>query len=305
MGDGCSTCVGLNFDAQEILAASHNSNIETVFLKLDFVKAFDSVSWDSLFELLLARGFGYRWIGWIKTCLLSGTSSILVIGKPGKYIQCRKGLRQGDPLSPCLFFIVTDTLTRILSLSDGNGSIQKVAPSLDRMILLAYIMPMTHFSLCWAMLYPSSLLSYLFTHLRWWRVSKSILTNHVPTTWVDVKRWAREPLPFSNAILVHCHLTTLGYQSKWPHSQGRIDNHLLKELRKNLPLGRVALYLRAVGSFSWTPVYLHCLYTLCPTILRSGWSWALIVSVMPSSGKAKRTFMEEFAWLIGNLFAPI
>jgi len=40
---------------REILAASHNSNIETIFLKLDFEKTFDSVSWDFLIELLLAR----------------------------------------------------------------------------------------------------------------------------------------------------------------------------------------------------------------------------------------------------------
>ena len=44
--------------AQEIFAASNNSNLEAIFLKLDFEKAFDFVSWDFLFELLLARGFG-------------------------------------------------------------------------------------------------------------------------------------------------------------------------------------------------------------------------------------------------------
>jgi len=49
--------------ANEVLAASHNSNIEADFLKLDFAKVFDSVSWDFLFELLLARGFGEYWIG--------------------------------------------------------------------------------------------------------------------------------------------------------------------------------------------------------------------------------------------------
>ena len=71
-----------------------------MFFKLDFEKAFDFINWDFHFELLLARGFGQRQIDWIKVYLLSGNSSILINGKPENYIQYRKDLRQGDPLSP-------------------------------------------------------------------------------------------------------------------------------------------------------------------------------------------------------------
>ena len=78
---------------------THDSDIEVVFLKIDFENAFDSVNWDFLFELLKARGFGQRWIDWIKICLFSGTSSILVNGKPDNYIKCLKSLRQGDLLA--------------------------------------------------------------------------------------------------------------------------------------------------------------------------------------------------------------
>ena len=91
--------------AHEIIVTMHDSDLEAVFLKLDFKKAFDSVSWDFLFELLNARKFGQRWIDWIKVCLLSGTSFTLVNEKPGNYIKYRKGLRQGDSLSPVSSFL--------------------------------------------------------------------------------------------------------------------------------------------------------------------------------------------------------
>ena len=81
--------------AQEILVASHNSNFEAIFLELNFEKAFDSVSWDFFFELLVARGFVQGWIGRIKACLLSGTSSILVNGKPVITFNVRRALDKG------------------------------------------------------------------------------------------------------------------------------------------------------------------------------------------------------------------
>jgi len=43
---------------------------------------------------------------WLGQSLFSETSSILFngYGKPGNYSQCRKGLQQGDPLSPTSSF---------------------------------------------------------------------------------------------------------------------------------------------------------------------------------------------------------
>jgi len=87
--------------------------IPKVLLKLDISKAFDTLSWSFLFEALEAYGFSTNWRGWISTLLRTATSRILLNGQPGPIIQHRRGVRQGDPLSPMLFILAMDVLNRL------------------------------------------------------------------------------------------------------------------------------------------------------------------------------------------------
>jgi len=81
-----------------------------VILKLDFEKAYDKVKWPFLQQVLRLKGFSNKWISWIQQVTEKGTVGIKVNDNIGHYFQTKKGVRQGDPLSPILFNIVVDIL---------------------------------------------------------------------------------------------------------------------------------------------------------------------------------------------------
>ena len=53
---------------------------EGVILKLDFTKAYDSVEWEFILEVLEVTGFGEKWRQWVKECISSPSISILLNG---------------------------------------------------------------------------------------------------------------------------------------------------------------------------------------------------------------------------------
>lgn len=86
-------------------------------------KAFDIVDWAYLDTILEARGFGNLWRKWIKGYLSSAKFSIIIYGCPHGKIRATRGIRQGDPLSPFLFNIIIDTLSRLLTKAEMDWRI--------------------------------------------------------------------------------------------------------------------------------------------------------------------------------------
>lgn len=112
--------------ASEVLHGLKISRSKGWCFKVDFRKAYDTVQWGALLEIMEAMGFSDKWHGWIQQCVSTARMTVLVNGTLTKEFEMKKGLRQGDPLSPLLFDIVAESLSRLLKKVKERGLISGV-----------------------------------------------------------------------------------------------------------------------------------------------------------------------------------
>jgi retron-type reverse transcriptase len=86
------------------------------------------------------KGFSPKWCQWVAFFIEGGHVGIKVNDQVEKNFQTKKGIRQGDPLSPILFNIVVDMLAVLIKRAKTEGQIEGVVPHLvdDELSILQY-----------------------------------------------------------------------------------------------------------------------------------------------------------------------
>jgi len=101
--------------ASEIVKDYHKDTVSArSAIKIDISKAFDSVQWPFLLNTLSALNIPQKFIHWIKLCVTTASFSVQVNGELSGLFCSARGLRQGCSLSPYLFVICMNVLSKML-----------------------------------------------------------------------------------------------------------------------------------------------------------------------------------------------
>ena len=106
---------------QEGLHNIKSKHMQGAMLKIDLSKAYDRVNWLYVRLLLTHLGFQIDFIRWIMSCITTISFAILINGATSPFFHTERGLRQGCPLSPFLFLLIVEGLSRFIKKAKADG----------------------------------------------------------------------------------------------------------------------------------------------------------------------------------------
>jgi hypothetical protein len=112
----------------EIIDELKTSNHIALILKLNFEKAYDRVSWAFLRSVLSWKGFDAAVVHRLMQLVSVGQTTISINGEVGTFFRNKRGVRQGDPISPLLFDFMADALSAMLDAAARAGHLRGMVP---------------------------------------------------------------------------------------------------------------------------------------------------------------------------------
>ena len=120
--------------AREVLHSVIKRNIKANILKLDLSKAYDRVSWTFSRLDLLQIGMLVGEVNWIMGCIQSATFSVLINRSPSHFFRASRGLHQRFPMSPIVFLLISEGLSRLIKDACNRDSLKGFKVSETEMI---------------------------------------------------------------------------------------------------------------------------------------------------------------------------
>jgi hypothetical protein len=108
---------------EDIIDYTELFDLDGAILFLDFKKAFDTVEWPFMIDILTKVGFKQSFIRWIKTLYCNISSKIINNGWLSESFHLHRGIRQGCPLSALIFILVAEVLATNLRNNENYEGI--------------------------------------------------------------------------------------------------------------------------------------------------------------------------------------
>lgn len=85
-------------------------------VKVDLRKAYDSLNWSFIKDILTWLNFPQQFIEWVVVCVTSPSFTLSINGSLCAFFKGKKGIRQGDSMSPLLFVLAMKYFSRLMSI---------------------------------------------------------------------------------------------------------------------------------------------------------------------------------------------
>jgi hypothetical protein len=125
---GCliSDNVLVAYECTHAIKNKRSGNNGACAVKLDMHKAYDRVEWVFLENMMRRLGFADRWTELMMACVSSVRYQVRFNSDETDLFTPTRGLRQGDPLSPYLFLLCAEGLSKLLLHEEEVGGIDGV-----------------------------------------------------------------------------------------------------------------------------------------------------------------------------------